>query len=272
MLVFYPYKNGSESIRKLNSVAIANRERMREVKTENSNYAHSRHHTPINWGRSSMDNEEFLKHNHRILNSPEKVALCSDKLKFFKHQSSLNLGLLAPHARVPNFTVNKENAARWHAEGFAVCERHKLNGHSADGLVIKEVGEKLDDAPLYTKYIPKKDEYRVHMYRKDGEAYILFSQRKAHKDNPEHGNKKVNWKVRNLDNGFVFQRHGLDVPADVLTQATYAFVNSGLDFGAVDVIYNQKHDKAYVLEINTAPGLTGESVAEYYNMLKEIAR
>ena len=37
----------------------------------------------------------------------------------------------------------------------------------------------------------------------------------------------------------------------------------GLDFGAVDVIWNEHESKAYVLEINTAPGLEGSTVEDY---------
>jgi len=37
----------------------------------------------------------------------------------------------------------------------------------------------------------------------------------------------------------------------------------GLDFGAVDIVYNENDNKAYVLEINTAPGLSGTTLEKY---------
>ena len=46
-------------------------------------------------------------------------------------------------------------------------------------------------------------------------------------------------------------------------EATKAVAALGLDFGAVDVIYNEKYGRAYVLEVNTAPGL-GEGIAIMY--------
>jgi D-alanine-D-alanine ligase-like ATP-grasp enzyme len=40
-------------------------------------------------------------------------------------------------------------------------------------------------------------------------------------------------------------------------------MTTGLDFGAVDVIWNAQKEKPYVLEINTAPGLEGQTIADY---------
>ncbi|MNY63636.1 hypothetical protein D3C86_2006230 [compost metagenome] len=37
----------------------------------------------------------------------------------------------------------------------------------------------------------------------------------------------------------------------------------GLTFGAVDVIWNEYRHQAYVLEVNTAPGLTGTTLEKY---------
>ena len=45
--------------------------------------------------------------------------------------------------------------------------------------------------------------------------------------------------------------------------ALAAMVASGLDFGAVDVIWNSRRLEAYVLEINSAPGLQGQTVENY---------
>jgi glutathione synthase/RimK-type ligase-like ATP-grasp enzyme len=37
----------------------------------------------------------------------------------------------------------------------------------------------------------------------------------------------------------------------------------GLDFGGVDVIWNERRQMAYVLEVNTACGLEGQTVNDY---------
>ncbi len=74
------------------------------------------------------------------------------------------------------------------------------------------------------------------------------------------------WKVRNNANGFIFARNGDalgDVPDDVLQQAIDGVTSLGLDFGAADVIYNERSSLAYVLEVNTAPGLEVTTLDNY---------
>jgi glutathione synthase/RimK-type ligase-like ATP-grasp enzyme len=44
----------------------------------------------------------------------------------------------------------------------------------------------------------------------------------------------------------------------------------GLDFGAVDIIWNEREDKCYVLEVNTAPGLQGSTLENYANAIMEV--
>ena len=61
-----------------------------------------------------------------------------------------------------------------------------------------------------------------------------------------------------------------DSPQQVLDQAKLAVKATGLDFGAVDIIWNNLQEKAYVLEINTAPGLEGQSVETYKKFLNEL--
>ena len=77
-------------------------------------------------------------------------------------------------------------------EGNTVVARTILNGNSGAGIVLVENEEQLVDAPLYTVYIPKKQEYRVHVFR----GQVLDVQRKARKqDVPDD---EVNWKIRNM--------------------------------------------------------------------------
>jgi len=144
------------------------------------------------------------------------------------------------------------------SEKKAVVCRTILNGHSGAGIVIATNEEELVDAPLYVEYIPKKEEYRVHIFK--GE--VLHCQRKARK--LEHPADKVNWQIRNHANGFIFEiKEPEDVPEMCIEQALLAVQAVGLDFGAVDVIWNEKQQKAYVLEINTAPGLEGSTLDKY---------
>jgi glutathione synthase/RimK-type ligase-like ATP-grasp enzyme len=179
-----------------------------------------------------------------VLNPPAKISLAANKLLSFQ-------ALAAANVPIPAFAADRSSVS-W--EGTTVV-RHKLTGHSGEGIEIVEPGTELPAAPLYVEYVKKEDEYRVHII---GES-ITTVQRKAR----DKSNENPNWQVRNHANGFVFVREGVDPPACVRDAATGAIAALGLDFGAVDVIYNRKSGKAYVLEVNTAPGMEGTTIQEY---------
>jgi glutathione synthase/RimK-type ligase-like ATP-grasp enzyme len=131
-----------------------------------------------------------------------------------------------------------------------------LTGHSGSGIVIARDPLEIVDAPLYTKAAKHKDEYRVHVFK--GE--VIDVQKKK---------RKLNWEgptdsgIRNLANGWVYARSDVSVPTKVIDAAVDAVNTLGLDFGAVDIGYNQHLDKAILFEINTAPGLFGTTLEKY---------
>ena len=61
-------------------------------------------------------------------------------------------------------------------------------------------------------------------------------------------------------------------PEGIVEQAKRSVIEAGLDFGAVDVIYNVHHKKAYVLEVNTAPGLEGTTLEVYARAISNFFR
>ena len=225
---------------------------IRRIRAENSTYRGSPNKTVINWGSARLP-EHIV--GSRIINTPEAIARCSNKRSFFQTM----VGATAP--RVPEWTTDRAEAARWILEDNAVvCARTVLNGHSAEGLVILERGVDFVDAPLYTRYVPKREEWRVHIHA--GEVIDL--QRKIRRPEAE----VLDWRVRNHDNGFIYARN-VDAPnPDIPTQALRTMVLSGLDFGACDVIWNEHQGQAYVLEVNTAPGLSGQTVDNYANAFR----
>lgn len=210
----------------------------------------------LNWGSSAF--KRNLAHDG-VFNPPNCVANAVNKLEAFK--------CLDGHVPIPEWTEKREEAVEWLIKGSDVVARTVLNGHSGKGIEIhtsaERAGRILTLAPLYTKYIPKKEEYRLHVFR----DRVFFIQRKArNKDIPD---EQVNWKVRNHGNGFIFAHIGVDVP-DVAKEAAITAVRVlGLDFGAVDMIWNQKEDKYYVIEVNTACGLEGTTLEKYTEVFKE---
>ncbi len=250
-MLVYAYKPGSQSAKALSLGLDAKR-----IKHEGSKLKGRANKVVINWGSSTLPAEVA---KCTVINASEAVSKASNKLSFFKAMEGI--------VSVPTFVTERAEALKLVQEGNTVVARTILNGNSGAGIVLVENEEQLVDAPLYTVYVPKKQEYRVHVFR----GQVLDVQRKARKqDVPDD---EVNWKIRNMANGFIFAR-GEDalgqVPQDVIDQAVLAVETLGLDFGAADVIYNDKQAKAYVLEVNTAPGLSGTTLDNYVKAFKEI--
>jgi glutathione synthase/RimK-type ligase-like ATP-grasp enzyme len=190
-----------------------------------------------------------------IINYPLAVQKAANKLETFK--------ALDGHVSIPEYTESFLEASRWLAEGFTVVSRLKLNGHSGEGILIS-VGEDEDglpQAPLYTKYIKKRNEYRLHSTWDE----VFFVQKKARKlDVPD---EEVNWKVRNLAGGFIYANKEVDVPDEVKEMAKMAIELLVLEFGACDIVEGMD-GKWYLLEVNTACGLAGTTLDKYVEMFQ----
>ena len=200
----------------------------------------------INWGSSGFTRDVLYD---ELLNHPDNVAKAVNKLEAFK----ILQGIVA----IPEWTNDLVEASKWLAEGRTVVCRHTLTGHSGDGIEIIK-GENLDApiVPLYTKYIFKQSEYRVHVFQ--GNAF--FVQKKVRKnDVPDD---KINWKVRNHHNGFVFAHKNVVLTDKLRDIAVKAVEALGLDFGAVDIMETKKGNVC-VLEVNCAPGLEGTTLDKY---------
>jgi len=205
----------------------------------------------INWGCSKEWpwvnlNDKFA--NQTVVN----------KLDFFEQVTASNTVWPNCQVNIPEWTTDANTAQTWNKEFFA---RKILNGHSGAGIVAYNAGEFPQTAPLYVQYKKKRHEYRVHFF-KDGNAYVIIdiTQKKKRK-----GFENVNTKIRNHQNGWVYAREDIYLPHDLKTQALNAAFVSRLNFGAVDLIWNEKENKCYVLEVNSAPGIEGTTLNKYVN-------
>lgn len=142
-----------------------------------------------------------------------------------------------------------------------VC-RALLNSSSGKGITIVERGETIPNVPLYTEYIPKKKEFRVHVYNN---RVIDVAEKRKRRD---HENER-DTKIRNLANGYVFCRDGIQEPTSIRELAISACSSLGRTQGAVDIIWNEKQDKCYVLEVNSNPGMEGTTLKKYVVAIKE---
>ena len=257
----YSYNQHSASAK-----ALAQALGVKRVKHEGSKFVASGSKTVINWGSSKLPND-ILYGDCAVLNDPAAVHCVSNKGSFFANMEEMGV----VDCVVP-FTTDKDQVRTWLSQGKTVIARTILSGHSGAGIVLLEgEGCQVVEAPLYTLYKPKKDEYRIHCYLPHFEdehngPQVFDVQRKAR----DLSNDSPNWKVRNHANGFVYARDGVNPPQCVIDASLKVFLASGLDFGAVDTIYNEHENRAYVLEINSAPGLTGTTLDKYCAMFKEL--
>lgn len=253
-VALYPYKPGSSSAKELSNALEINRIKHEKSKFKGWGKAGS---LIINWGSS-----ECPEHSN-VLNPTRLVRIAGNKRDCFKMFA--DAGNSGP--RTPDWTHDHAVASAWRRENFIVVCRGSLTGHSGQGITIVDNGLDIPRVPLYTKYVKKASEFRVHFVRINSEEQDAFYIQKKVRRTDFEG--EPNFKIRSHENGFIYQHDGVNAPDDVLEQAGRAFRTSGLDFGAVDVIYNTRQERAYVLEINTAPGLQGLSVAKYAEAFKK---
>jgi glutathione synthase/RimK-type ligase-like ATP-grasp enzyme len=239
----YQYRRGSRS-----ALALSRALGGRVLRLENSRYQYKTRDTIINWGSSNCP--------FPALNGDrDAMRRAGNKLSFFQHHAGAEW--------LPAFWTNREAIP---ADAYPIVCRTLLTGHSGDGIVIATNPEELVDAPLYVKYEKKLREYRVHIARINGSGVIFDYAEKKKRRESDVGE----YMIRNTANGYVFCRDMVALEQEVRRAAIECFANSGLDFGAIDIIYNAYYERAYVLEINTAPGLEGTTLERYTQTLRRI--
>ena len=261
-VVIYPYKMNSNSAKMLQAA-------IREVGIpcvrvfEDGRYKPKETDLIINWGNPRMPRWEFLHDGVNWLNDPDFVKVAANKLVTMLEFAEYGV-------RQPLFTTDFEEACNWVRSGLIVLARHILNGSGGRGIEIvvqdTEDDAEMPEAPLYVKYIRKIAEYRIHVF--DGR--VIDAQRKR-KSREALANEEVNPRIRNHSNGWVFTRENCAPDGVVLALAVSAVSALGLDFGAVDIIVNRE-GVPYVLEVNTAPGLEGQTITSYAGAIIEFMR
>lgn len=162
----------------------------------------------------------------------------------------------------PEFTRDRNVAAGWIAAGDAVMCRTLLRASEGRGIVVAESVDQLVPAPLYTRYVKKKAEFRVHVL--NGEVIDVQQKRKRRGFDGERETK-----VRNLANGYVFCRDGIVEPAGLRDLAVSATRAVGYNLGAVDIAYNERNNRLVVLEVNANPGMQGTTLEKYATKIVE---
>lgn len=186
-----------------------------------------------------------------------------DKLTQYKFFKEKGLSAL-------EFTTDPSVAAGWlNKEKCFVFARELLNASCGKGIVVfdPDVNTGVGAGyPVYTKYKPKKREFRVHIF-KDKVVTIVEKKRKS-----DYQGDKKDAKIRNLEHGYIFAQNidlsdALRKRIETLSLAAGQVCQS--DFKGVDIAYNEKLDDVFVIEVNSAPGIEGSNVGKYVQVIKQ---
>lgn len=254
------------------------------LRSTGSTYTGRRAGAVINWG--CINSEAFRLSRvaeaagRPFLNHPAYVGLVVNKGLFFNKMRE----------ELPQFTIpfvdNFDDAYDLVDLGSRMYARTILNSHSGKGIVLMvnaqdaereaiqrvvnggsmpvyrpgdNLHRSLRNCELFTQGVAgKRTEYRIHVVY----GRVILVQQKRRKEDWGN-NPNYNSLVRNVESSWIYavndvDQLGLELVKEAATQAVVTF---GLDFGAVDVIYKHQTDQAFVLEINTAPGLDQDGSA-----------
>lgn len=253
----------SDSVRELTSAINAKIQELRlnanvmSLVSEGSRYRSRAGDIVVNYGNRRYDASFFG--GATVLNTVEALNRAANKVAAF---NALSLA----EVKTVEYTTDRELALNWN-RNEVVYERGTLTGHSGEGITVRLPREGIANAPLYTKGIlgPRR-EWRVHVF----EGVITYVQKKIRR-NGYREDPSYREDVRNHHTGWVYSSNFQDAPPDqVLIQAHKAVSALGLNFGAVDLI--SKGVNAWVLEVNTAPGLTGTTLETYTHNIVEFVK
>lgn len=258
----YPYKMESKA-----AIAVAKALEALRIR-EKGNYAPKPYDVVVNWGNCNVPpwGVEKVK---RIINHPAHVAIAGHKVDSYR---------MFDHHEVPTmeWTTDRAIARLWLEQGFSVVARKLARAYGGKGIIfinpkdyenLKQAQNAVPTAVCYTKYTPHSGEYRVHVV--NGKVVDYVKKKKMSPEKLEEGGYKFNKFIRNHDNGWVFAREDVELPDGVAQAALDAVKALNLDFGAVDVIHSKRRG-IFVLEVNTAPGLEGQTKDNYIEALKEV--
>lgn len=241
-------------------------QRIIKLRSTGSTFRGRRGDLIVNYGSSSLP--ESVIGSARVLNHPQAISNASNK------RTAMNI-LRENNIPIVESTTDREEAQQWMDNGSVVYARTQLQGHSGAGIVVcanenllsqladigssVETSTSLVNANLYTKGLTEqRREFRIHVMN----GVVTYVQQKRRRDGYREMEEYSNV-VRNYHTGWIYATQN----ADVIDSAKVAAVQSvnalGLDYGAVDVI--TRMDNCWVLEVNTAPGMTGTNLETFCN-------
>jgi glutathione synthase/RimK-type ligase-like ATP-grasp enzyme len=221
------------------------------LRHEGSRYRFRNGDVILNWGASATPSGLPI-----TLNQPEAVRICTSKKRTYK-------ALAAAEIPTVEWTISPDEAVNWLNLGSRVFHRSLDTGARGQGITLLEPNTSTTDLPqggFFTKRINSAREFRVYVF---GTVVTTVLEKR------KRNGTEVNPYIRSHGNGWVFCRElRAPIPDDFKATCVKAIHALGLDFGGLDVLLNRE-GKAHVLEINSAPGITGTALQEFCSAVKE---
>lgn len=236
----YPYTSLSAG-----SILLSEELDGKRVKLANSNYVYKPDHVLINWGNGNCPYPQAL-------NPASAILPVIDKKRFF--QVLEGTGLTPPCAYTKAAAANLS---------YPIVCRTSVEGHDGQGIVIAETATQLVTCGLYTQYIDKTSEYRIHVGRNQTGEIVIIGRQKKYKTDAFTGDQRI-WTGNETKFSWIESAY-----PQVIYAAKQAFAKfPELTFGAFDIVYNNSTETAYVLEINSAPMLNADAVKAYADFFR----
>ena len=220
----------------------------------------------INWGITKrLPVLEQSNADFRLINHPNAVAKATNKI------TTLNVFRRAGIPS-PSFYLTMEEAENALFRGEKLFARTIVTGREGKGIIVVDSPDELPEAPLYTTYFKNDREFRVHVF--NGEVIDYVEKKKMSKKRAQEMGIDISNRdglVRNLKKGWSFCRKDISLPQVVSDVALDAIEALGMDFGAVDIVYDSETGVPVVLEINSAPGMKAGTTT-HFNYVKAIAK
>jgi len=266
-LKIWSYNPGSHT-----AILLAQRVRGRVLASpEETRFTPRRGDFIINYGNSEftdrITSRGVYTEGYNLINHPAHVKEFSNKLNAFEHlENECDI------ATVP-WTDVTSVVQSWLDNRFDVVARHTLTGHSGRGIQILTPEEfafgraEIPRCRLYTMYVKKSKEWRLHVFQKStGDHEFLWQQKRRRIDCAE-----PDWQIRNYENGFIYAVEDVQKPPnyeEIQNQLAHCV---DLSFYAVDLLMPNssnpreiRHHGASILEINSAPGLQSDTLLDWY--------
>lgn len=195
----------------------------------------------INWGNHIFNNDSLFK-----LNSSKAIALASNKR--LSRRILQEAGVAVPHTY---FEIDWYEAPQWKYPIIARPAFHHAGKHffvlNFFGDLIKIAHENtLNDFGNWylSEVFPKTHEYRVHV----AHGKILMISDKPLLEGEIRGNQAVteeSWRALKWS----------EFNPKICQESIKAVEELGLDYGAVDIMYNAHDDSVAICEVNTSPSI-----------------